>query len=113
VPDIVTIEIADGPIEHYLLGSGGLAEVKDGAMTIIAGKARRLEAPETQGGVTDLATARRRTKDVQTSWASAVCPATDRRAHIKLVQNGTSRVVACSNWPERQGCDQACLSHPQ
>ncbi len=110
MPDIVTFEMADGPIEHYLLGSGGLAEVKEGAMTIIAGKARKVEASEAQGSDTDLATARRRTKDVQLYWDSATCPATSRRVRIKLVRDGTN-VVACSNWPERQGCDQACLSH--
>jgi ATP synthase, Delta/Epsilon chain, beta-sandwich domain len=114
LPDVVTVELADGPIEHYLLTSGGLAEVKGGAMMIIAAEARKFEMPENGNGgaVTDVVTARRRAKDLQTSWGSVVCPATNRGARVKLVQNGT-KVVACSNWPERQGCEQACLSRPQ
>ena len=113
LPDVITIELADGPIEHYLLTSGGLAEVKGGTMMIIAPEAQKFEMPENVngGGVTDAVTARRRARDLQTCWSPAVCPATNRPARTKLVQNGT-KVVACSNWPQRERCQQACLSRP-
>jgi F-type H+-transporting ATPase subunit epsilon len=53
-PGVITLRLADGSISEYLL-SGGLAEVKDGAMTVLASEAVALAsvdpvaaAPEVQ-----------------------------------------------------------------
>jgi F-type H+-transporting ATPase subunit epsilon len=37
-PGVITLKLADGSMTEYLL-SGGLAEVKDGAMTVLASEA--------------------------------------------------------------------------
>ncbi len=42
-PGVITLKLADGSLTEYLL-TGGLAEVKDGAMTVLASEATPLSA---------------------------------------------------------------------
>ncbi|MGH7836389.1 MAG: ATP synthase F1 subunit epsilon, partial [Candidatus Binataceae bacterium] len=60
-PGVITLKLADGATAEYLL-SGGLAEVKDGAMTVLASEAVPLAsvdpvaaAPEVQAAEAKLA----------------------------------------------------------
>jgi F-type H+-transporting ATPase subunit epsilon len=53
VPYVLAIRLADGAVHHYVVG-GGLAEVKDGTMTVLADSAEQPDAIDRATVASDL-----------------------------------------------------------
>ena len=53
LPCVVTLRLADGSLNEYLV-TGGLAEVKDGAMTLLAGEVMPVAAVDPIAGATEV-----------------------------------------------------------
>jgi F-type H+-transporting ATPase subunit epsilon len=58
-PGVITLKLADGSITEYLL-TGGLTEVKDGAMTVLAEEAIAVVAVDPVSAVPEVQEAERR-----------------------------------------------------